>query len=175
MAVKKRVARNSARTKAAIAGRKLARAAKAAASERIARLEATVSKLRASLIAETRRRKLDQRLAADTKKARDAIARQMNAIRAQSAKLASEIRHTMHENRTLDQARKAALATTDELRAKLQEKRDELRRTSAELARLARKSAHRAREIVQNRAVLGAAPPHEESPAAPSESQPKQT
>jgi predicted nuclease with TOPRIM domain len=174
MAVKKRVSRTSRRTtsKTRTVGRKFAGAAKSAGSSRIARLEATVNKLRASLIAETRRRKLDQRLAAEASKARAAIAREMSALRAQGAKLARQISRAMHQNRTLEQARKTALAKAEELRAKLHEKGDELRSTSAELARLVRESAHRARDIVHAHGVVAAEPAREEAPAPPPAPQP---
>ncbi len=96
----------------------------------------------------------------------------MSALRAQGAKLAGQISRAMHENRTLEQARKAALAKAEELRAKLHEKGDELRRTSAELARLARESAHRARDIVHAHGVIAAEPAREEVPAPPPQPQP---
>ncbi len=171
MAMKKRVSRTSRRTtsKVRMMGRKFARAAKSAGSSRIARLEATVNKLRASLVAESKRRKLDRRLVAEAKKARDAIAREMSALRAQGAKLAGQLSRVMHENRTLEQARKAALAKAEELRASLHEKGDELRRTSAELARLARDSARRARDIVHTHGVVAAEPAHGSSTAPPPE------
>jgi hypothetical protein len=78
----------------------------------------------------------------------------------------------MHENRTLEQARKTALAKAEELRTKLHEKGDELRRTSAELAGLVRESAHRARDIVHAHGVIAAGPAHEEAPAPSPETQP---
>jgi hypothetical protein len=74
----------------------------------------------------------------------------MSGLRAQGAKLAAEIKRAAHENRTIDQARKAALSKVEELRAELHEKSEEVRRTSAELAKLARESANRAREIVHS-------------------------
>jgi hypothetical protein len=48
------------------------------------------------------------------------------------------------------------------LRAELHEKSEEVRRTSAELAKLARESATRARDIVHGRGALGLEePPHD--------------
>ena len=163
MAVKKRVsqARKGAAPRPAQSGqaRKPAKAAKGAKSSksvspgRIAQLEAMVGKLRKSLVAEAQRRKLDQRILAEAKRARDAVAKQMSALRAQGAKLAADIKRAAHENHTLEQARRAAAAKVEELRADLHEKSEEVRRTSAELAKLARESATRAREIVHGRGL----------------------
>ena len=153
MAAKKRVshARKGATSRPAKSGkaRKPVKSAKSASPGRIAQLEAMVGKLRSSLVAEAKRRKLDQRVVAEAKRARDAVTKQISALRAQGAKLAAQIKHAANENRTLEQARKAALAKVEELRAELHEKSEEVRRTSAELAKLARESATRAREIVR--------------------------
>lgn len=172
MAAKKRVSRGrkgaaSGSAKSAKAGKlgkartgKSARSAKPAATGRMAQLEAMVRKLRASLLAEAQRRKLDQRVVAEAKRARDAVTRQMSALRAQGVKLAAQIKRAATEKHSLEQARRAALAKTEELRAELHEKSEEVRRTSAELAKLARESATRAREIVHTRG-LGLEPHHE--------------
>jgi chromosome segregation ATPase len=164
MAAKKRVshARKGATSSPAKSGkaRTPAKSAKSASPGRIAQLEAMVGKLRSSLVAEAKRRKLDQRVVAEAKRARDALAKQMSALRVQGSKLAAQIKHAANENRTLEQARKAALAKVEELRAELHEKSEEVRRTSAELAKLARESATRAREIVHSRG-LGLEAPHD--------------
>lgn len=171
MAAKKRVsrARKGAASRPAKSGKagkvvkakaaKSTRSAKPAAG-RIAQLEAMVGKLRASLLAEAQRRKLDQRVVAEAKRARDAVIRQMSALRAQGLKLAGQIKRAAAEKHTLEQARRAALAKAEELRAELHEKSEEVRRTSAELAKLARESATRAREIVHSRG-LGVEPHHD--------------
>jgi chromosome segregation ATPase len=161
MAAKKRVssAGKGATSRPAKSG-KARRPAKSASPGRIAQLEAMVGKLRASLVAEAKRRKLDQRLLAEAKRARDAVGRQMSALRVQGSKLAAQIKRAAHDNRTLEQARKTALAKVEELRAELHEKSEEVRRTSAELAKLAGESATRAREIVHG-GGLGLEPHHE--------------
>ncbi len=148
--------------KAAKSGRsgKSGKFGKSAAPGRVAKLEAMVGKLRASLVTEAQRRKLDQRVLAEAKRARDAVARQMAALRAQGLKLAAQIKRTVHENRTLEAARRTALAKVEELRAELHDKSEEVRRTSAELAKLARESATRAKEIVHSRG-LGLEPHHD--------------
>jgi chromosome segregation ATPase len=154
MAARKRVSK--ARTRSASKAAKPSRAAKpgkSAASGRIAQLEATVRKLRSSLVAEARRRKLDQRVVADAKRARDAVAKQISALRAQGLKLTTQIRRAARENHTLEAARRTAQAKVEQLRAELHDKSEEVRRTSAELAKLARESATRAREIVHNRGL----------------------
>lgn len=139
---------------------KSARSVKPAATGRIAQLEAMVRKLRATLLTEAQRRKLDQRIAAEAKRARDAVTRQMSALRTHGAKLAAQIKRAATENHSLERARRAALARTEELRAELHEKGEEVRRTSAELAKLARDSAAHAREIVHHRG-LGLEPHHD--------------
>jgi chromosome segregation ATPase len=139
---------------------KSARSVKPAATGRIAQLEAMVRRLRATVLAEAQRRKLDQRVAAEAKRARDAVTRQLSALRAQGIKLAAQIKRTAAENHSLEQARRGALAKAEELRAELREKSEEVRRTSAELAKLARESATRAREIVHHRG-LGLEPHHD--------------
>jgi DNA repair exonuclease SbcCD ATPase subunit len=156
MAAKKRVshARKGATSRSAKAP-KGSKSAKSASPGRIAQLEAMVGKLRASLVAEAKRRKLDQRVLAEAKRARDVVAKQMSALREQGSKLAAQIKRAAQENRTLEQARKAALAKVEELRAELHQKSEEVRRTSAELAKLARESATRARDIVHGRGDLG--------------------
>jgi len=150
MAAKKRgsLTRKRATTSKSGKSRKSARPAPAG---RVAQLEAMVGKLRANLAAEVKRRKLDQRVVAEAKRARDAVARQMTALRAQAATLAAQIKRAAKENQTLEQARKTALAKVEVLRAELRDKSEEVRRTSAELAKLARESATRAREIMHSR------------------------
>jgi len=169
MAAKKRVsnARKEATakavksTKSAKPGKsgKIAKSAKPAAPGRIAQLEAIVDKLRASLVAEVQRRKLDQRVLSEVKRARDGMAKQLSALRAEGLKLAAQIKHAAHENHTLEQARQTALDKVEKLRAELHDKGEEVRRTSAELAKLARESATRARDIVHSR---GLEPHHED-------------
>src|SRR5438128_1422538 len=117
MAAKKRVsgARKGTRSGSAKAGQsgkssKSGQSAKSGASGRIGQLEAMVLKLRAALVTEARRRKLDQRVLAEAKRAREGVAKQMSALRAQGSKLAAEIKRAAHENRTLEQARRTALA-----------------------------------------------------------------
>ena len=162
MAAKKPKKRGSQARKRAKAPKsaKSGKTAKPASAGRAAQLEAMVGKLRASLAAEVKRRKLDQRVLAEAKRARDAVAKQMTALRAQGAKLAAQIKSAAKENHTLEQARKAALAKVEELRTELHDKSEEVRRTSAELAKLARESAARAREIMHSRG-LGMEPHHE--------------
>jgi len=139
---------------------KMAKSAKPPAPGRIAQLEAMVHKLRASLVAEAQRRKLDQRVLSEVKRARDGMAKQVSALRAQGLKLAAQIKRAAQETLTVEQARRTALAKVEELRTELHDKSEEVRRTSAELAKLTRESATRAREIVHGRG-LGLEPHHD--------------
>jgi chromosome segregation ATPase len=132
---------------------KSAKSGKPAASGRIAQLEAMVQKLRANLVAEAQRRKLDQRVLSEARKARDGVARQLSALRAEGLKVAAQLKRAAQDNHTLESARRAALVKIEELRAELHDKGEEVRRTSAELAKLARESAARAKEIVHNRGL----------------------
>jgi chromosome segregation ATPase len=171
MAAKKRVqnARKGATSRPVKSGKsvkpgKSGKAAKsarpAAPTGRMAQLETMVRKLRASLAAEAQRRKLDQRVMSEVKRARDGMAKQLSALRAQGLKLAAQIKRAAQENHTVEQARRTALAKVEELRTELHNKGEEVRRTSAELAKLARESATRAREIVHSRG-LGLEPHHD--------------
>ncbi len=138
---------------------KMAKPARPASPGRMAQLEAIVHKLRASLVAEAQRRKLDQRVLAEVKRAREGMGKQLSALRAQGLKLTAQVKRAAQENHTLEQARRAAQAKVEELRTELHDKSEEVRRTSAELAKLARESATRAREIVHR--GLGLEPHHD--------------
>ena len=148
--------------KSAKSGRsgKIAKSAKPAASGRIAQLEAMVQKLRANLVAEAQRRKLDQRVLSEARKARDVVAKQLSALRAEGLKVAGQLKRAAQDNHALESAQRAALARIEELRVELHDKGEEVRRTSAELAKLARESAARAKEIVHDR-VVGLEPHHD--------------
>jgi chromosome segregation ATPase len=163
MAARKRVSRPR---KAASKGKP--RAASAGAGQ-LGRLTATVQSLHAKLMAEARRRKLDQRLLAEANRARLKVAKQISALRAQGLKLASQLKRAARDASAREEARQAALAKIAELREDLRRKREEVRRTSTELAKLARESATRAREIVHSGGIAAEAtkPQGESVPPAP--------
>ncbi len=119
-----------------------------------------MQKLRANLVAEAQRRKLDQRVLSEARKARDVVARQLSALRAEGLKVAGQLKRAAQDNHALESAQRAALARIEELRVELHDKGEEVRRTSAELAKLARESAARAKEIVHDR-VVGLEPHHD--------------
>jgi chromosome segregation ATPase len=160
MAAKKRVSRaRKAKPKARPGNAK-------ASSGQIARLAATVQNLRTRLVEEARRRKLDQRLLAEAKRARARVAQQISALRAQGAKLAKQLQRAARDANAREAARQAALAKITELRDELRRKREEVRRTSAELAKLARESAARARNIMQGGGLAAETPAESEPTSA---------
>lgn len=166
MAAKKRVSRpRKSRSKAQ------PRATMTFASQ-VGRLTATVQGLRTKLMDEARRRKLDQRLLTEAARARSKVVKQMSALRAQGARLASQLKRVTRDAEAREQARRAALAKMAELREELRRKREEVRRTSTELAKLARESAARAREIVQTGGL--SAESGESTPAGPQDGPPSQ-
>ncbi len=164
MAARKRVS-GPRKTKPKVKVKPKSQAASAAISQ-LMRLTATVQSLRAKLMEEARRRKLDRRLLAEANRAKDKVARQISALREQGLKLASQLNRATRDAGARDEARRAALAKMAELREELRRKGDEVRRTSAELAKLARESAARARQLVE-RGGLSAETAGQPMPAAP--------
>ena len=126
---------------------------------RIAQLEAMVGKLRASLVAEAKRRKLDQRVLAEAERHATPWASRYRrcACRGQS----SRRRLSAWRTRTARSSRRAGQRwPRSKSCVPTGTRREEVRRTSAELAKLARESATRAREIVHGRG-LGLEPHHD--------------
>jgi chromosome segregation ATPase len=137
MAAKRRVARPRTRPKA-----------KSPAKGQLAQLRAKAKKLSFRLAAETRLRKLDQRMLAEARRARLKLAEEIPALRARGLELAADLGRAMRNSRALERARQRALANLAELREELRRKREELRHTSMEFAKLARESAARARALI---------------------------
>jgi hypothetical protein len=119
-------------------------------SGRIAQIEAMVARMRRILVVEAKRRKLDKRVVAEATRARDVLAKQMATVRTQGVRLAAEINRMASENQILGQARTIVFRKAETWRAELNKKGGELRRTSAELADLARDSVTRAWRIVRH-------------------------
>jgi chromosome segregation ATPase len=139
--------------------KKPARKQSAAANpaRQIAALRAEVKALRTKLQRESRAGQLNVRLLAEAKKARAQLTQQINSLRTQGRKLATQLRSTLGDSKRRDEARKEAMARIADLRKELARRTDELRRKSDELRHLAQESAQRAVEIIRS----------EERPPAP--------
>ncbi len=140
-----------------MAGKKAARSSgscrsggASAPARQLKQLRATVQELRAKLAEETKKRRLDARILGEAKRARDRVSGQFAALGAQGRKLAGELKKALIEGDRRKRAREQALARIAELKAELVRKREELRRKSVELGKLARESAERARIIWQS-------------------------
>jgi uncharacterized coiled-coil DUF342 family protein len=126
------------------------RGAGSAVARELDRLRKKVKDLTARLEREAKARKLDVRLAAEAKKAREQLTRQGKALREQGRKLASELKSTLGDADKRKRALNEARGKITDLRAQLARKTSELKRKSEELAKLVAESAHRAAEIVRS-------------------------
>jgi len=125
-----------------------------------------VRELTLRLEREAKARKLDTRLAAEAKKGREQLTREIKALREQGRKLASQLKSTLGDASKREQAFKEARATVAGLKVELGRKTADLRRKSGELKKLAEESAHRAAAIIRGDAQR-ATEPVEAEPAAP--------
>jgi len=115
----------------------------------IEQLRATARKLRDKLEQEARQSKLQKDLAQAAQKARTEIAKQVAVLKERGESLAKQLRAAIAEGEKKEkQARTEALAKVGELRKELGLKTAEVKRKSAELAKLAVESAERARAII---------------------------
>jgi chromosome segregation ATPase len=111
-------------------------------------LRAAVLKLRKQLAQEARKRKLHERLAEQSSKARATVAREVDALRKRGRQLATQLSQALGDSKRRQKAQDEAAAKLAELRKELAAKTDELRHKARELARLAKESTERAREII---------------------------
>jgi chromosome segregation ATPase len=112
-------------------------------------LKKKVKELTLRLEREAKARKLDARLAAWAKKAREQLTREIKTLGEQGRKLASQLKSTLSDASKRKQALKQARAKVAELKVELGRKTADLRRKSAELKKLAKESAHRAAAIIR--------------------------
>lgn len=144
--------------------------ARTAAPSQFDSLRKTVKELRARLEKEVKARKIEARVVAEAKKAREQLNNQVKALRDQGAKLASELRSALGDSKQYEKARKEAHKKIDQLRNELSQKTAELRRKTDELRKLAEESAHRAAEIIRSDAPTASEPVAEvPTPGMPSE------
>ncbi|HTY53595.1 MAG TPA: hypothetical protein VMB26_00260 [Candidatus Binataceae bacterium] len=128
-----------------------ARSASAPAAQ-LKQLRSTVQELRKKLTQAAHKRRLDVRVINEAKRARAQVSKQMKMLREQGRKLAGELKSALSESDKRHKAREAALAKIAELKADLTRKTGELKRKSYELAELARESAAKARDIIEEKA-----------------------
>lgn len=138
------MATNNSSTERQSAGRAVAR--------ELDQLRKKVKELTVRLEREVTARKLDVRLNAEAKKAREQLAREIKALREQGRKLASQLQSTLGDATKREQALKAARVKIAELKLELGRKTSDLRRKSGELKKLAEESAHRAAAIIHSEA-----------------------
>jgi chromosome segregation ATPase len=129
-------------------------------------LKRKVKELTVRLEREAKARKLDARLAAEAKKTRAQLTKEITAVRGHGRKLASQLKSTLGDASKREQALKEARAKIAELKEELGRKTADLRRKSGELRKLAEEAAHRATAISRGDAQRGAEPVAAE-PVAP--------
>ena len=144
------------------------RGAGSAVARELDRLSKKVKDLTPRLQREVKARRLDVRLAAEAKKAREQLTRQVKALREQGRKLASELKSTLGDADKRKRALNEARGKITDLRAQLARKTGELKRKAEELKKLAAESAHRAAEIMRSDGQPAIEPAPTE-PTAPSE------
>ena len=122
----------------------------AMATAQLEQLRKTIDQLKTRLENEANARMAASNVIAEAKKARDALSAQMKGLRDEGARLAKELRTAMGRSDKLEAARKQAVDKIAELRAELSHRREELKRKSEELGRLAMDSAGRAKDIIMS-------------------------
>ena len=127
------------------------RSAGSAVARELDKLRNKVKELTLRLEREAKARKLDTRLAAEAKKGREQLTREIKALREQGRKLASQLKSTLGDASKREQAFKEARATVAGLKVELGRKTADLRRKSGELKKLAEQSVHRAAAIIRLR------------------------
>jgi DNA repair exonuclease SbcCD ATPase subunit len=130
-------------------------------------LRKKVKELVLKLEREVKARKFDIRLAAEAKRTREHMTKEIKTLQEQARRLASQLKSTLSDADKREQVLKEARTKLTEFKLELGRKTVELRRKSGELKKLAEESAHRAAAII--RADLpDAAEPVETEPAASS-------
>ncbi len=143
------------------------RTAGSAVTRELDRLRKKVKDLTLRLEREAKARKLDVRLAAEGKKAREQLTKQIKALREQGRKLASELKSTLGDAAKRKRALNEARSKITDLRAQLARQTGELKRKSEELRKLAAESAHRAAEIMRGDSQPATEPAPTEPTAPP--------
>jgi DNA repair exonuclease SbcCD ATPase subunit len=141
------------------------RSASNTVSRELDQLRKKVKELALKLEREVKARKLDFRLAAEAKRTREQMTKEIKTLQEQARGLASQLKSTLSNANKREQLLKEARSKLTEFKLELGRKTAELRHKSGELKKLAEESAHRAAAII--RADLpDAAEPVETEPAA---------
>ncbi len=147
------------------------RSAGGAVARELDQLRKKVKELTLRLEREAKARKLDARLAAVAKKAREQLTREIKALQEQGRKLASQLKSTLGDASKREQALQEARAKVGELKMELGRKTEHLRRKSGEIKKLAEESAHRAAAIIRGDAEHATEPVEAEPATAPAPSE----
>jgi uncharacterized coiled-coil DUF342 family protein len=142
-----------------------------AVTRELKQLRNKVKELTLKLGSEVKARKLDARVAAEARKAREQLNKQVKALSEQGRKMAGELKSTLSDAAKRQQALKEARDKVTELKAELGRRAAELKRKSEELRKIAVESARGAAAVIRGeRERPAAAPaPAEPPPTAPSE------
>jgi len=132
-------------------------------------LKKKLKELTLRLEREAKARKLEAQVAAEAKKARLQLAKEMTAVREHGRKLASQLKAALGDASKRERALKEVRAKVAELKEELGHKTADLRRKSGELKKLAEEAAHRAAAIIRGDAQPAAEPAAAE-PATPATS-----
>lgn len=112
-------------------------------------LRKKVKELTGKLESEMKARKINERVAAEAKKARDQLNKQIRALSDQGGKMAAQLKSTMSDASKREQALKEARDKVKELRADVSRKAAELKHKTQELTKIAVESAHRAAAVMR--------------------------
>jgi chromosome segregation ATPase len=142
--------------------------ARKAATGQFDSLRKTVTDLRTRLEKELKARKIEARILAEARKAREQLNSQVKVLRQQGSKLAGDLKSALSDSKQYEKARAQAHKKIDQLKSELSAKTGELMRKSEELKKLAEESAHRAAEIIRREEQTQAEPVSEAAaPEAP--------
>jgi len=143
------------------------RSASNTVSTEVDQLRKKVKELALKLEREVKARKLDIRLAAEAKRTREHMTKEIKTLQEQARRLASQLKSTLSDADKREQVLKEARAKLTEFKLELGRKTVELRRKSGELKKLAEESAHRAAAIIRADLPDVAEPVETEPPASP--------
>ncbi len=152
-------------------------AASGVVARELKQLRQRVKELTLKLGSEVKARKVDTRLAAEARKAREQLNKQVKALGEQGRKMAVELKATLGDSNKRQQALKEARDKVAELKAELGRKAAELKGKSEELRKIALESARRAAAVMRaehEQTAAGPAPakPPQEAPSERSEESP---
>jgi chromosome segregation ATPase len=122
----------------------------AIASSQLSQLRKTIDQLKARLEKETSARMAASNVVAEAKKARESLMAQIKTLRAEGSRVAKELQRAVSDADKREAARRQAVEKIAELRSELTHRTSELRRKSEQLAKLARESAGRAKDIIMS-------------------------